>query len=233
MKNLIYCPKCNTENPHYNFTCNKCNAYIRRRVINIDFWDTTAKLLYSPVNTAKTIIFSEHKNYITIILFFASLKIVLNTLLFSNIMNLGGYDKLTFINIILLSVIQSIIFVIVSFLVTKLNSILGTENRFIDNLTIYTYSYIPLIILLVALTPIQFAIFGNYWFTFNPSPFLIRYGTAIVFTFIEILFQLWTVILLITSSYAQTNNKLYSSVIGIVIFLTIHFISFALIEILL
>lgn len=148
-------------------------------------------------------------------------------------MNLGGYDKLTFINIILLSVIQSIIFVIVSFLVTKLNSILGTENRFIDNLTIYTYSYIPLIILLVALTPIQFAIFGNYWFTFNPSPFLIRYGTAIVFTFIEILFQLWTVILLITSSYAQTNNKLYSSVIGIVIFLTIHFISFALIEILL
>lgn len=87
--------------------------------------------------------------------------------------------------------------------------------------------------MIVALTPIQFAIFGNYWFTFNPSPFLIRYGTAIVFTFIEILFQLWTVILLITSSYAQTNNKLYSSVIGIVIFLTIHFISFALIEILL
>ena len=231
MKNILNCPKCQAENPYYNFTCNSCNSYIRARIVNIDLWTVIGNLLHSPINTTRTLICSEHKNFISLILLIGSFKVILNVILWANLWGLDARGGLSFANTVLLSVITSAIIIIVSYAVTKVNSLFGLMNRFLDNLTIYSYSLIPIIIVLVIITPIQFALLGNYWFTFEPSPFLIKPMVSKVLISIEILFQLWTIILFITSTYAQTNNKIYSIITGISILFVIYIVSYNVLSI--
>jgi len=204
---------------------------MRARIVNIDLWAVVGNLLHSPVNTLKTLICSEHKNFISLILFLASFKVILNLILLSNLFDLDGVGRISFTNVVLISLVSSVIIAFVSYLVTKLNSLLGLMNRFLDNLTIYSYSFIPVILVLVIITPIQFALFGNYWFTFDPSPFIIKPTVAKVLIFIELLFQLWTIVLLITSTYAQTNNKKYSIILGVSIFILIYIVSYFILNI--
>lgn len=204
---------------------------MRARIVNIDLWTVVGNLLHSPINTTKTLICSEHKNFISLILFLASFKVILNVMLLSNLFNLESVGRVSFTNVVLFSLITSSIITLSSYAITKLNSLFGLMNRFLDNLTIYSYSFIPVIIVLVFLAPIQFALFGNYWFTFDPSPFLIKPTIAKVLIFIELLFQLWTVILFVTSTYAQTNNKKYSIIIGVSIFILIYIVSYYILNI--
>lgn len=179
-----------------------------------------------PVKTAWLLIFSEHKNYISLILFLASFKIILNSVM---LINLFGYDtetlQLSISRLLLLSIVPMVIISLISFLITRINIFLGLENRLKDNLTVYSYSFVPLILVLCVLTPVEFALFGSYWFTFNPSPFLMKPASALVLIGIEGLFLLWGQVLVITSTYAQSKNIFYSIIAGVAFFFSVFAVS--------
>jgi hypothetical protein len=80
---------------------------------------------------------------------------------------------------------------------------------------LYSFAFTPQILGLIILTPVEFALFGEYWFTFNPSPFIIKPIAAYTLIGIEGIMCLWSCALFIFSTYAQCRNKIYSVVAGI------------------
>jgi hypothetical protein len=216
MKKTQICPNCNSENPFYVLICTNCKAFLRSKIANIDLWSTLWKLFESPIKTAETIIHSEHKNFLSIILLLAGLKAGSSFLVISNALNLFDCEITnSFSFIMIYAAVFIITLLAVSFIITKLNNLLGIKNRFKDNIALYTYSFLPAVFAMIVLTPVKLAIFGLYWYSFNPSPLLFKPTTTYVMICIESIFYLWSIILFITSTYAQTKNFLYSISVGL------------------
>jgi len=220
LKNTAKCSNCGAENPIYRLTCFECGSYLRERVVNIDFWKTLGTLLYEPTTALKKNIFAEHKNFVSVLLLIASIKVILISAFVSNYFNtpLFSYTHIFFASSILLLISILLIFVLASF-ITLLNNVFGLLTRFKDNLSLLTYSFIPIIISLIILTPIEYAIFGKYWFVHNPSPFFIDYFTGYILTGIEVLMFLWTILLFAAGIYVQSKNKFYSIIVSIFTFI--------------
>ncbi len=230
MKNILVCENCKTENPNYSLICTNCNSFLRARVPNIDLWATIARLIDNPITSIRTIIYADHKNFVLLLLILAAFKNTLNTIMFINATvtyhtnQLDAAVKIGFGMLLFISV-----FFAGAFIITKINKMLGVDNRLKDNIAIFTYSLIPMIILLLVLTPIYFAMYGLYWFKFNPSPFLIKPFASYIFLVIESLFTIWSCTLFVISIYVQTKKVFYSIIIGILFFITISISMFYLI----
>ena len=222
MKNVISCPGCSAENPIYQLNCIGCKAYLRGRVVNVDFWKTIGSLLESPFKTFLILIQSEHKNFLIPTFCLFAIKFFINGLIFSHIVH-DYHGSLNYLLLNLgLSVIYSLIILIAfSFIITRINKGFGIANRFRDNLTIYIFALVPQLITLIVLFPLEYAVFGVHWITFNPSPFVIRGGTAYIFAIIEGLMILWSLFLAISATYTQTKSKIYSVFVGFVYIIVI------------
>lgn len=217
MKNVIICKNCETENPHFKLTCKNCKAYLRDRIINIDFWSTLWKLIESPSAAFSNIIHSEHKNFVIVLSFLFSIKYFINSLILTNALkiNAGTLDYLT------LNYGLSILYVIIiihlfALIVTVFNKLSGISSRFKDNVAIYIYSAFPIILGGMFLFLIEYALFGHYFLTFDPSPFLLKENVAYITAGLEGLLVLWSLFLSVTATYTQTRNILYSILTGIV-----------------
>ncbi|MBI9072116.1 MAG: hypothetical protein JEY94_10990 [Melioribacteraceae bacterium] len=216
MKNIIECSNCKSENPIYSSTCNNCKHYLRDRVYNIDLWNTFWMLMESPVSAFKKIIFSEHKNFVSLLLFFISLKVAINAVIVRNaLFNNIILDSIP-INIAAGMVLFIVLFILLVYGITGLNNLLGYANRFKDNLALYTYANSIFVFGLILLTTLKYALFGIYAFTFEPSPFELKTMAAWVITALEGLFFILAVIKSIQATFAQTTNTIYSTITGIV-----------------
>jgi hypothetical protein len=220
MKKVLVCNNCGTENPFYSYICTNCKSFLRSKVANIDLWSTLWNLLDSPVQTSETIIHAEHKNFVGSILTLAGIKIGLSFLIIANALKLFGDEIDEPFNFILISAIIFVLtLLVISSVVTAINKSTGIVNRVKDNIALFAYSFLPIVLTLIVLTPIQLALYGIYWFTFNPSPILFKPMASYIIYFIEGLFFLWSLILLIVSTYSQSKNVFYSVVIGVAAFL--------------
>lgn len=228
MKNLLICKSCNTENPLFAYTCKKCNAFLRSKIPNIDFWDVISLMIESPVKAAETIIQSEHKNYITALSIIAGFKLTLNFWILNNAFGLNESVSAKFLLSILVGLFGFIIgLVLISLIASILSKIYKVQTRFKDFFSIYTYSFLPIIFLFVVITPIQIALFGTYWFTFNPSPFVIKNLPSYVILIIEGIFYVWSIFLLIIANYTQLRRIVISIIISLIELVIIGFTIFS------
>ncbi|MGK9475928.1 hypothetical protein [Melioribacter sp. OK-6-Me] len=216
MKNSIKCNNCMTENPFYQLNCINCKAYLRSKVPNIDFWLLTSKLFESPVKAAELLIHAEHKNFLISVIILAAIKISLTAGILSNAFLKGeGSLQSIYLTLSSLPIIFIILMIVWALLITVLLKITGIQSRFKDNLVIYTYSFIPVVFTLFILTPVEYALFGQYWFTFNPTPFAIKYVPSLLLSIIEGIFFVWSLFLAICATFAQTRNLLFSIIFGV------------------
>ena len=227
MKKVLVCDNCHAENPFFEHNCKSCGAFLHSKIANIDLWSTLWQILESPVKTAETIIQSDHKNFTVSILLFAAVKIGLSLFLISNaFMLLDDEISNTYEFILIGGLVFTVLLFAASVLITLLNTRLGITNRIKDNISIYIYSFLPIVLTLIFLAPIEIALFGTYWFTFNPSPLIFKPFVSYIMFFIEGLFFVWSIVLLITSTYAQTNSVKYSIVIGFILTAVLSFGTF-------
>lgn len=221
MENSLICNTCGEKNPIYALNCSKCNAYLRTRISNIDLWRTTWRIFESPVKTAENIIQSDHKNFVIFLLFLICLKYsFLKAMIFNAIKGDEIFSNL-FTSIINGGLPITISLLGFAFVFTLINRIAGIRNRFFDNLAIYTYSFIPQLLGMLFLIPIYFALFGEYWFTFNPSPFIIKPAAATVLLLVDAIFFVWSIFNIGAATYTQTKSKTYSVISSIAAFVMI------------
>ena len=211
MENSLICNNCKEKNPLYALNCSNCNAYLRPKISNIDLWQTTWKIFESPVKVAQNIIQADHKNFIFFITILICLKYsFLKAMIFNAIKGDEIFGNL-FTSILNGGVPIVIGLILFSFLMTLINRTQGIKNRFFDNVAIYSYAFIPQLLGMIFLIPIHFALFGEYWFTFNPSPFLIKPGAAMLLLIIDGLLFIWSIFNVAAATFAQTKNKIYSA----------------------
>jgi hypothetical protein len=193
------------------------------------------KLLETPVKAAEHIIYSDHKNMILTLSVLSSIKISLfEWIIFNAFSDSRNIPE----NLLIVLIVGLFVFIASVFIISFSKNIilkrLGLITRIKDFYAITTYSFLPIVLVFFVLTPIQIALFGTYWFTFNPSPFLIKPVASYILFIIEFLFLIWTLFLLITSNYAQVKNVFLSLILGIIDLLIIistnwgslYFISF-------
>jgi len=222
MKNVLVCNNCKKENAFYSMICSNCNSFLRSKIPNIDLWETISKLIESPLQAFGRIIQAENKNFVVTLMIIVCVKLSLATMIVYNAFYSVNGITLSFLNSLLLGGVPSIVLLLVfSLIITFANRLFGIENRFKDNSAIYIFSFIPLIGGLFVLTPIQFALFGEYWFTFNPSPLLMKPTPSLILLTIEGLLFLWSSALFIVGTYSQTKNKIYSVCTGVILTLLV------------
>ena len=218
--NVQLCSNCGTENPLYEKNCANCKHYLRATVINIDLWKTIWQLFESPREALKTIIFAQHKNFLIFLLFVLSLKFYLTSVIIQSALNITGPSTKYFIyNLVLIVFIYFALIIFFSLLVTRLIGI-RQKVRFKDTLSVITFSFIPVILLFFIFFPVEYGIFGKHWFTYNPSPFLIKGALAYTLTLLESITIIWSLVILYHALLLQSSSKLFAF-IGLLLFVGI------------
>lgn len=217
--NKLYCSNCGRENPLYKLNCVNCKSFLREKVVNINLWETIYKLLESPTEAFKQIIFSEHKNYVIFLTILIAVKFFFHSIFANNLV--FGEDSLPENIFILLPVIFfefTLTIIVISLILKFLSNYLRIETRFKDWYTVIIYSFVLQIFALFLLAPVEYALFGEYWFTFNPSPFQLKEAASYVMIGIEAVLLLWGYFMIIAALIAITERKILSVVIGFIIY---------------
>jgi len=211
MKNSVTCPNCNTENPFYNSVCFNCRIYLRDRVYNLDLWSTISSIIESPSKAFKTIILSEHKNFIFFILLFIGFKYVINAR-FVSMLSLGEFQstiglQYSYLIVLGVTLIYSILF---SFLYSLSGKAYKIYLRFKDTFALIIYSQIPYLFGLIILFALELVIFGDYLFSKNPTPFTIKSTLSYLFLALEIAIVLWSFFLIFRAFLTQSHHLIFS-----------------------
>jgi hypothetical protein len=192
----IKCSRCNHINPPYKNICEECKNYLRGRVVNIDLWETVLKLIEEPKSAFKTIIYAEHKNFILFLLFFISIKNLIITRYIS-VPELGTNGVKTSL---MLSFVLTLITTIIFFSIITVIQIFLTKNnllklRFIDLVSTNIYTFVPYLIGLVFIFPVELVVLGSDIFSNNPYSFEIKPTITYILIGFEILTILWVILL--------------------------------------
>lgn len=211
MNNKITCSNCSAENLPYVYTCKSCNSFIRKRVFNIDLWNVIGLLIESPKKAMEMIVFSEHKNFISFLLIFIAIKVLVN-IRFISLISLGTFNPTTslYLSYLIVLVILVVYLILFSICFTFINKFLQNTTRFRDNFAVLTYSLLPNVFGIIFLFIIELVVFGEYLFSINPTPFVIKGFTAYIFAGAEILLVVWSAFLSLKAFKFQTNSLLYS-----------------------
>ena len=218
MKNSVICPNCNTENPFYNLNCSNCRNYLRERVYNLDLWSTISTIVETPSKAFKSIIISEHKNFIFFLLLILSLKYLINAR-FVAMLSMGIFEStisLQYSYLIMLGFTSIYLsgFSLVYYLVGKTKSFI----RYKDTFAILVYSQLPYVFGLIILFTLELVLFGDYLFSKNPTPFVIKGFLAYLFLLLELTTVVWSAILVLKAFLVQTKQKLFSVIASIIFF---------------
>lgn len=225
MKNSVSCPNCNSENPFYNSICSGCKYYLRDRIVNLDLWSVISLLIESPTKAFQTIIFSEHKNFIFFILFFVSIKYLINAR-FISMVSVGEFQSTIGVQLSYLIVLGIILiyFIIFSFLHKLFSKKSEFSIRLRDTFALIIYSQMPFLFGLFILFPLELVILGDYLFSMNPTPFIIKGSITYFFFAIEIGLVLWNIFLVFKAFLTQSQQTLFgiaSATVFVVLFWTL------------
>lgn len=217
MKNRVTCKICQTENPFHSLKCEQCKGFLRDKISNIDFWSTIIRLIESPREAFKTIIFSEHKNFILLLTLFYTFKIILLEL-FINTFALNYQDAvlnhfLIFGMIVFLSVFASLYFF--SWTIKYLLHKFRVETRTKDNFAILIYSLVGYVFSLLILLPIELILFGSTLIQNSPSPFFLKPIPAYSMLIFECLFIIWSFFLMNRGFYLQSKSLIFSLAVSV------------------
>ena len=213
MKNVLVCKNCSTENPYYEVICRSCNSYLRERIFNIDLWKVLGLLIEQPAKAFSIIIQSEHKNFIFFIIFFVSIKFLIDSMFLSLITQVPEpiFEHLIRNYIIIFGQVLIILF-LTSIILTRVNKIFGIITRIRDNFSILVYSFMPHTFALFLLFIVELTVFGGSIFSKNPSPFTLKETLAYVLLSFEALIIIWGILLTAIALYTQTKNKKLSAI---------------------
>ena len=226
MKNIVTCKICKEENPFYKLICDECKGFLRDKIPNIDFWSAVLKLIDSPSEAFKTIVFSEHKNFVLLLSFFFASKMILLMLFISTFAlsypEAAANHFLIFSLVVFISVFTTLY--IFSWGVKFLLHRYSVETRTKDNFSILVYSLVGYVFSLLILLPIELILFGSTLIQNSPSPFFLKPIPAYLMLIFECLFILWSFFLMNRGFYLHSKSLIFCLAV-VVLF---HLIVFSL-----
>jgi uncharacterized protein with PQ loop repeat len=117
--------------------------------------------------------------------------------------------------------ITLIYFIIYSYLHKSLSKSYEVNIRIKDTFALIIYSQIPFLFGLFILFPLELVILGDYLFSMNPTPFIIKGSIAYFFISIEIGLVIWNIFLVFKAFLTQSQQTFFgkaSATVFVVLF---------------
>lgn len=222
---LSICSRCGYENPIYQSVCKKCGSITRDRVPNIDFWKIIGRIIESPKSAFIEIIQAEQKNYASFVLIASLFKIFLLVSLIVGVFGGNSFSLLSFGYFLL---VCALLIIITGYLIKKVVVAEKKKEKVIrikDFFAVFSYSLTPQLIGLIILFTLEFIVFGEQMFTFNPSPFLIKKNFAYLFLALELGIVIWNCFMTKIVFSIFFKKKLPPYVFSIIILSLIYFLA--------
>jgi hypothetical protein len=190
---MIKCPNCKFANGDLAITCGNCGAFVQNRVQNLDLFSTIWQLIESPQRGMRRVVLSVHKNYV---IFLSSLYGIGLAFFLMWLLRLGGrfdnLQKLLFAGIIAGIPLGIIHFLFIGIIGIIVGRIAAARFRLSDLLGVAAYASVPVILGAVFILPVEIMTFGQYLFTYNPSPFVIKPVPYVVLVSLDTATILWS-----------------------------------------
>jgi hypothetical protein len=194
---MITCSVCGQRNDDLAVLCVSCRSYLQSKVDNLNLFETVWQLIENPGAAFKKIVLARHKNYVFVL---SSLLGVSSTFALFWLINLGNrFENLLILTGAggLLGIPLGIAFVlVVGFVVSNAISLLGGRASQKDSRAVVAYAGMPIVLSLVAIFPLEVAIFGIDFFGTNPPPLVINPFAYMGLLGFDALATLWSVLLL-------------------------------------
>ncbi|MFZ2322894.1 MAG: hypothetical protein WAV89_04260 [Ignavibacteriaceae bacterium] len=218
----ITCKKCSAINPLYTSICINCKSYLRERAVNIDLWKTIGQIIETPSNAFRQIIYAENKNFIIFISLFLAIKnLIIARFLSVPLLGKDGVTVPFIFSYLLILLFTIIIFSGFSFLQKAVYSRLDIKLRFKDIYAMNVYSFIPLIISLFFIFPVELVVLGGDIFSNNPNPFQIKPTISYSLLGFEIIVFFWSIFLFNKSILFITGKIILSLLLTLLLFLVL------------
>jgi hypothetical protein len=193
----LTCTVCGLENDSFSVKCSACGSFLQNRIPNIDLFDMLWKVIESPSKAFREIVFAEHKNF-----WFALMVINGIFISFTSkwLMKIGDrYENL--LDIIIRSLLDGMAYGILIlplcglFYHLTVKALSGKANLR-SSLGIFSFSLTPLLVALVVFVPIDLLTFGQFLFTANPDPYVIKPASFIALVAVKSACVVWSIVLL-------------------------------------
>jgi hypothetical protein len=223
----IACKKCATINPLYTSICENCGAFLRERIVNIDLFKTIGQLIENTSLAFKQILFAENKNFIIFITIFLAIKNLLLARFFS-VPELGveGVRISFIVSYLIMLDFTFILFGAFTAIQKLLFKQLNIEIRYKDIYTLNIYSFIPLILSLIFIFPVELVVLGGDIFSNNPNPFQIKPTVAYILGGFEVILFVWSIVLLTKSIIFITGKYILSIALANLFLIALIFLYF-------
>lgn len=225
MKNSVICPECKTENPFYNSVCSNCRSFLKDRVYNLDLWSLIGLIIESPAKAFRQIIFAEHKNLVFFTLILVCLKYLIN-IRFISMISIGDFQSSVGLQISYLIVLGVTIsfFLLFVYLYNSIGRLNKIYLRFKDTFALLVYSQIPLVFSFIILFTLELVVLGDYIFSLNPNPFVVKGIIAYLFLALELSTIIWSFFLSYKAFRVQSQSLSFSLVAIISFVISLSFL---------
>jgi len=194
---MITCSVCGQQNDDLEVLCVSCRSYLQSKVDNLNLFETVWQLVENPRAAFKKIVLARHKNYVFVL---SPLLGISSAFAFFWLMNLGN----RFANLLvltgagaLLGIPLGVAFVLlVGAVVSNAIRLLGGKGSQKNSRAVVAYAGMPVVLSLVAIFPLEVAIFGIDFFGTNPPPLVIDPFAYVGLLAFDALAALWSVLLL-------------------------------------
>ena len=194
---MLNCSLCNTPNYHLAIVCSNCGSFLQRRVENLDLFTTMWSLIERPVGGFRTIALARHKNYALTLSAVGGIGLAF---LFFWALKAGEFAE-NMLNLIVAGTLTGplvgvVIVGLLSLFVRGIANMSRAKVRLRDVFSVVAYALLPVVFTLFLVLPIELLTFGQFFFTRNPSPFLLKPFSYIVLIGLDGASVLWSLVLL-------------------------------------
>jgi len=194
---MIQCPVCNTLNHHLSVVCIKCGSYIQNKIENLDLFSTIWNIIERPGPTFHKIAIAAHKNYTYILSGVTGIGYIFFIFW---IVKAGDYTN-SLLNFLIAGILIGVPLGIITvvfycFILIVVSRLLRVKISFRNAQAVIAYAMVPVVISVFIILPIEVMTFGLFFFSKNPSPYIIKPFSYIVLLVLDGLFSLWTLFLL-------------------------------------
>jgi hypothetical protein len=199
---MIECPVCHEPNHHLAVTCKSCGSFVQRRIDNLDLFTTAWKVIEKPAEAFHEIAIARHKNFALVISGFAGM-----TLSFGLLWALRAGDISESILPLIAAglaagpVLGNICMFFLAALIMSLATLTGIRADYRNTFAVVGYSMIPLLICAVITVPFELLSFGSFFYSSNPTPYMLKPASAMMLFGIKGLCFAWSAVLVLIGSH--------------------------------
>jgi len=195
---MLKCPVCGTENGDLDTVCRSCKGFIQAKVDTLDLFSTAWGLMDQPRRTFRRIAIAKTKNYV--ILLSAAIGIALVYLYFWHwhlAVRFPSLITLLGIGLLVGPPLGNLLIALCSVVVRFILRIKGVRISFRTGFALLSYAGVPVVASLIAVMPVEIAVFGMFFFDNNPPPMVINPGAYLGLLALDTLAGCWSIVLIV------------------------------------